>query len=180
VGDTEVGTFHADRARLMASVGSDVQRVVDTYDKSEESRALAESARNAVAAAAATGAGAVGLGTVVSVAATTAAADVTGLVMAGLVGVVAFFIIPARRRRARREMQQKVSEMRQRLSASISGAFDREITRSLERIRGGFAPYARFVRSEQEKLVAVRQGLEGHREALEGLRARVEEWRPAA
>ena len=180
VGDSEVGTFHADRARLMASVSADVQRVVDTYNKSEESRALAESARNAVAAAAATGAGALGLGTLVTVAATTAAADVTGLVMAGLVGALAFFIIPARRRRARQEMQQKVTEMRHRLSQSITDAFSREITRSIERIRDSFAPYARFVRSEQEKLEAVRQSLEGHREALVSLRARVEQWRPAA
>lgn len=180
VGDVEAGSFHADRARLIASVGADVQRVVDTYDKRAEARALAEGARNAVAAAAAAGAGAVGLGTAVSIAATTAAADVTGLVMAGLVGVVAFFIIPARRRRARQEMQQKVSEMRQRLSASITGEFEREIGRSVERLRDSFAPYARFVAGEQEKLERVRRSLEGHREALQALRLRVEQWRTAA
>jgi hypothetical protein len=180
VGDAGPGTFHADRARLMAGVGADVQRVVDTYDKSGEARALAEGARNAVAAAAATGAGAVGLGTVVTVAATTAAADVTGLVMAGVMGVIAFFIIPARRRRARHEMEQKVGEMRQRLSASISGEFDREIGRSVERIRDSFAPYARFVRGEREKLEGVRATLDAHRQALEALRVRVQQWRSAA
>jgi hypothetical protein len=180
VGDTETGSFHADRARLMAGIGADVQRVVDTYDKPGEARALAEGARNAVAAAVATGAGALGLGTVVTLAATTAAADVTGLVMAGLVGVIAFFIIPARRRRARQEMGQKVTEMRQRLSASISGEFEREIGRSVGRIRDSFAPYARFVRAEQEKMDRVRTSLESQREALDTLRARVQQWRSAA
>ena len=180
VGEAESGGFHADRARLMASVSADVQRVVSTYDKSAEARALADAARNAVAAAAAAGAGAVGLGTVVTVAATTAAADVTGLVMAGLVGALAFFIIPARRRRARREMQQKVTEMRQRLSASISGEFDREIGRSAQRIRDSFAPYERFVRAERDKLEDVRASLEGQQRVLEDLRARIERWAPAA
>jgi hypothetical protein len=180
VGDREVGTFHADRARLVNGVAGEVQRVVDSYDKERESRALAEGARNAVAAAAATGAGALGLGTVVTAAATTAAMDVTGLVMAGVVGVIAFFIIPARRRRARRDMEAKVTEMRAAISASISGEFDREIGRGLERIRESFTPYARFVRSEREKLESVRATLEARQQVLQALRARVEHWRPAA
>ena len=160
----------------MAQVSGDVQRVVGTYDKTAEARALADDARNAVAAAAATGAGAVGLGTVVTVAATTAAADVTGLVMAGLVGALAFFIIPARRRRARREMQQKVTEMRERLSASMSGEFEREIARSTQKIRDSFAPYERFVRGEHEKLEEVRATLEGQQRVLDDLRTHVEQW----
>jgi small GTP-binding protein len=175
IGD-ETSAFVADRARLMAQVSGDVLRVVSTYDKTAEARALADDARNAVAAAAATGAGAVGLGTVVSIAATTAAADVTGLVMAGLVGALAFFIIPARRRRARREMQQKVTEMRQRLSASLSGQFDREAGRSGQRIRDSFGPYERFVRAERDKLEGVRARLEEQQRILEDLKTRIEQW----
>jgi small GTP-binding protein len=179
VGEAEAGGFHADRARLMGSVSADVQRVVNTYDKSAESRALADGARTAVAAAAATGAGALGLGTVVTVAATTAAADVTGLVMAGLVGALAFFIIPARRRRARREMREKITEMRERMSASISNEFEREIGRSAQRIRDSFAPYERFVRAEREKLEQAHTSLEAQHRVLQDLRARVEQWVPA-
>src|SRR5262249_49217643 len=33
IGAPEVGSFHADRARLMESVGAGAQRVVDSYDK---------------------------------------------------------------------------------------------------------------------------------------------------
>ena len=177
VGDSEASGFTSERARLMAGVGAHVQRVVETYDRNTEARALAESARNAVATAAAAGAGAVGLGTVVTAAATTAAADVTGLVMAGLVGALAFFVIPARRRRAKAEMQQKVTAMRERLSASIRGEFEREVTRSVERMRDSFAPYARFVRGEREKLSTSAATLQGLDARLRQLRARVEQMR---
>ena len=166
--------FRADRARLIQSVGQEAQRVVDTYDKRAEARALAESARNAVAAAAATGVGAVGLGAIVTMAASTAAADITGLVMATVVGAIGFFIIPARRRRAKQEMRDKIGAMRTRLSAAIRTQFEAETTRSGQRIRDSIAPYARFVRAESEKLSASKSELSRHRGDLEALRGRVE------
>ena len=166
--------FRADRARLIQSVGAEAQRVVDTYDKGAEARALAESARNAVAAAAATGVGAVGLGAVVTMAATTAAADVTGLVMAGVVGAIGFFIIPNRRRLAKRDMREKIAVMRTRLSTAIREQFDTETARGVQRIRDSIAPYSRFVRAEGEKLAAAKSELDRHLGALEVLLARVE------
>ena len=166
--------FRADRARLIQSVGQEAQRVVDTYDRRAEARALAESARNAVAAAAATGVGAVGLGAIVTMAASTAAADITGLVMASVVGAIGFFIIPARRRKAKQEMREKIGAMRTRLSAAIRSQFEAETTRSGQRIRDSVAPYARFVRAESEKLAASKSELSRHRGDLETLRGRVE------
>ena len=64
--------------RLIDSVGRESQKVIDSFDRRKEARELADGARNAVAAAAAVSAGGVGLGAIVTIAATTAAADVTG------------------------------------------------------------------------------------------------------
>jgi small GTP-binding protein len=50
-GIDDVGSFHADRARLIDSVGRESQRVVDTYDKQREAAAIADQARAAAAAA---------------------------------------------------------------------------------------------------------------------------------
>lgn len=58
VGDPEVAGFHVERARLIESVGREAQRLVDGFDRQREAAALAEGARNSVAAAAAMGAGA--------------------------------------------------------------------------------------------------------------------------
>src|SRR5262249_18131177 len=88
LGAPEVGTFHADRARLIESVGREAQRVVDTYDKQREAQAIADHARAAVTAAAAVGGAAGGLGTLVTGAATTPAADVTGILMASVLAPV--------------------------------------------------------------------------------------------
>jgi methyl-accepting chemotaxis protein len=174
VGGEEAGGFNYDRTRLIDSVGRESQRVVDSYDRRKEARELADGARNAVAAAAAVGAGALGLGTLVTVAATTAAADVTGIIMASVLAAIGFFILPAKRQRAKEEMRRKIADVRRRLSEALREQFAREITRSGARIRDSIAPYSRFVRAEGDKLRSVDEELRDITAALGSLRARID------
>jgi small GTP-binding protein len=174
VGDEGGARFHYDRARLIESVGREAQSVVQSYDKRKESQALADGARNAVAAAAAVGAGALGLGTLVTVAASTAAADVTGIVLASVLAAIGFFILPAKRQRAKEEMRTKIADVRARLSIALRDQFAKEITRSGDRIREGIGPYSRFVRAEGETLKVIEQELREIGNELTALRARIE------
>ena len=170
--DTE--RFHFDRRRMIDSVGREAQRVVDGYDRQKEASELADGARNAVATAAAVGAGAVGLGAIVTVAASTAAADVTGLVMASVIAAIGFFVIPAKRKKGKEQMRQKIMEVRQRLGEALRAQFKKEIARAGERIRAGIAPYSRFVRSEVEKLESTAKELEVVAADLVSLRGRID------
>jgi small GTP-binding protein len=174
VGDPELATFHVERARLLESVGREAQRVVERFDRQREAATLAEGARNAVAASAAVGAGALGLGTLVTIAATTAAADITGIVLAGVIATVGLFIVPARRRKAKDDLRQKVQDLRESLSRSLRTQFQEEVRRSTERLDEGVAPYSRFVRAEQQALTTVRDTLGGLQERLDGLTRRID------
>ena len=174
VGDPELATFHVERGRLLESVGREAQRVVESFDRQREAATLAEGARNAVAASAAVGAGALGLGTLVTIAATTAAADITGIVLAGVIATVGLFIVPARRRKAKEDLRQKVHDLRATLSASLRTQFQQEVRRSTERLDEGIAPYSRFVRAEQEALSSVRDTLGQLQARLGGLLARID------
>jgi small GTP-binding protein len=177
VGD-DAGQFHYDRTRLIDAAGREAQRVVDSYDQRREAQLIADNARNAVAATAAAGAGALGLGTIVTVAATTAAADITGIVLASVIAAIGFFILPAKRQKAKDEMRVKIADVRARLSEALRTQFLAEIKRSGERIREGIAPYSRFIRAEGDKLKIVDQELREISAAIASLRARIE--RPAA
>ena len=174
VGDAGGARFHYDRGRLIDATVRETHRVVDSYDRRREAAELADGARNAVAAAAAVGAGALGLGTIVTIAATTAAADVTGIILASVMAAIGFFILPAKRQRAKEEMRGKIADVRARLSAALREQFQREIQRSAERIREGVAPYSRFIRAEGDQLKVVDQELREIGHELAGLRARVE------
>ena len=96
----DIGAFQTHRRALLDSVGREAQRVVETFDRRAESRALADGARTAVAATAAMGASALGLGALVTALASTAAVDVSGILAASILGAVGMLILPAKRRRA--------------------------------------------------------------------------------
>jgi small GTP-binding protein len=174
VGDDEGGRFHYDRTRLIDSVSREVQRVVDSYDRRREAKELADGARNAVAAAAAVGASALGLGAIITIAASTAAADITGIVLASVIAAVGFFILPAKREQAKEQMRKKITDVRQRLTEALREQFGKEIGRSADRVRESIAPYSRFVRSEGDNLKAVDAELKEIATALAALRTRLD------
>ncbi len=160
VGD--IGNFIYDRERLITSIRDEATRVIDSYDKTREADEIARRSQNAVAATAAISAGAVGLGTLVTILATTMATDITGILLAGVMAALGLFIIPTRRRNAKKEMRQKVKSMRDQLTTSLTEHFSHEISRSLQEIKDTITPYTRFVRSESEKNQEAHQKLNNY------------------
>ena len=160
VGD--IGNFIYDRERLITSIRDKATSVIESYDKTREADEIARRSQNAVAATAAISAGAVGLGTLVTILATTMATDVTGILLAGVMAALGLFIIPTRRRNAKKEMRQKVKSMRDQLTTSLTDHFSHEINRSLQQIQDTIKPYTRFVRSESEKNQEAHQKLNSY------------------
>ncbi len=167
------GTFDFDRQRLLETVGRSARRAVESYDRDEESTRLAESIQMAVAGAALLEVGAVGLGTLVTLIASTSAADVTGILAAGVLSVIGLLVIPARRRKAKQELRRKVGEVRGQLMNALTSQFEREMSQSLSRIQEAIAPYTRFVRAERDRLGNLREELGRLRKSLAGLKARL-------
>lgn len=175
VGDSGVGTFHAERERLIEGVGRETQRVVETYDKIHEAQMIADGTQTAVAAMAAIEVGAVGLGTLVSILATTAAADVTGIVLASVVAALGLFIIPARRRQAKAEMRKKIAALREQLVQALQKHFEGEIERSVQKIHEAIGPYTRFVRAERDKLTNAKTKLDELKTGLVQVKVQIED-----
>jgi hypothetical protein len=168
------GSFDYDRSRLLETVGGAARRTVATYDRVQEASRLAESVQTAVAGAALLEVGAVGLGTVVTLAASSTAVDVTGIVAASALAALGLFVIPARRRAAKAELRDKIGDLRERLMRAMTEQFDDEVEKSIRRIREAIAPYTRFIRAERGRLTEHRDEIAGLGEALEVLRTRVE------
>src|SRR5262245_24533694 len=173
-GDEESRPFHDERRRMVETVGRAAQTVVETYDRRREASALADGARNAVATAAAAGAGALGLGTLVAAAASTAAADFTGILLAGVIAALGFFVIPTRRKQAKAQMRDKIADVRARLSTALRTQFEGEIRRTTARMRESIAPYSRFIRAEGDRLRETETRLAQLRTDLEAVRRQVD------
>ncbi|MEW5983741.1 MAG: dynamin family protein [Acidobacteriota bacterium] len=173
LGSEAARRFHQERSRLVESLARQSEQVVRTFDHAHEARTMAGKARSAVAASAAVEVGAVGLGAVLAAVTTTAAADVTGLAMAGVLAILGFLVIPDRRRRAKKDMRDKVTALRVMLAKTLRTEFEDELKRSAGRVGETIEPYSRFVRAEHDRLISARASLESLRAALDGLRGRI-------
>ena len=120
--------------------------------------------------AAAAGGAAVGLGTIVTLAASTAAADVTGILMASVIAAIGFLVIPAKRRKAKAEMQQKISALRVRLAGALRTEFERAQEQGAARMANAVDPYSRFVRAEQTRWLEARTTLSALRDRAAAFR----------
>ncbi len=176
IGEPLTASFTYDRDRLLDAIGREAERVVETYDKQLEVEKIAADAQNAVATSLAVEVGAVGLGALITVLATTMAADVTGIVAASVVAALGFFIIPSRRRKAKNDLHERLTKLRTNLVQSLQTEFDKEMNRSLERIEEAIAPYTRFVRAETARTDQIRQELKSAALEIDQIRAIVESW----
>jgi ABC-type transport system involved in cytochrome bd biosynthesis fused ATPase/permease subunit len=145
-----------------------------TYDREVESRKLAQGVRDAVAGAAVVQVGAVGLGAILVAVLHGALLDFTGVLSAGALAIVGLLIIPAKRRRAKSDLREKLEDLRQQLMDNMGQEFEQELNRSLQRLRESIAPYTRFVRAEQQKLGRVEGELGEIAGSLGQVRSRIE------
>jgi small GTP-binding protein len=168
------GPFEYNRQALLDSVGHAARKVVMTYDREAEARQLAQSVRDAVAGTALMQVGAVGLGALLIAILHGALLDFTGVLSASALAVVGLLIIPAKKRRAKNDLREKLEDLRQRLMSAMTEEFERELANSLQRLREAIAPYTRFVRAEQHKLARIEAELGEISASLGQLRLRVE------
>ena len=129
------------------------------FDQGSEAKRLAEGVQNAIAGTAIVEAGALGLGTIFTALATTQIADFTGILAASALAVVGFLILPARKRKAKKDLRDKIVALRTELMDGLTSQFDREVERSATRIQESISPYTRFVRAEGQTLRDLQAGL---------------------
>ncbi len=150
--DAETRQIKFERFKIIEAVKHESQKIVDQFDKEDESKRIAEDAQMAVAASAAVEVGALGLGALITILATTASADLTGVMLAGLTALLGFFIIPAKKKQAKSIFSKRIADLRDQLSATLMAEFIKQIDLIIERINTTIQPYSRFVRSEQTSL----------------------------
>src|ERR687894_466958 len=167
------GQFRYDRRALLESVARRTQEEVDRYDLEAEASELADSVRNAVATVAVAEAGAVGLGALVVAAASTVPVDVTGILAASLLAGLGLFVLPNKRRQAKRDFHAKAEELEQRLVEVMREQFEHELARSIDRVREAISPYTRFVRTQFEHLGQMHTQLTAVDNDMRALRHRI-------
>jgi small GTP-binding protein len=162
------------RRALIDSVGKTAQTIVETYDRNQEASELATQVETAVAQAALIEVGAVGLGALVAFVITSSALDITGILAAGVLAIVGLFVIPYKRKQAKARFKEKTEALRSKLSNALTTQFSHEAENDVTRMKEGVVPYTRFVHGELERIDRAVRQLEGLRQRISELSARVE------
>ena len=157
LGSVTSSSFSQDRRAVVEQVLHAAQGVVAGYDRAAEGTVLAAAMRDAVAQAGLATAGGVGLGALVITLVGTAAADITGILAGVVIAGVGLYILPARRRRVQERFRRESEELRQRLTGAMTEQFTRQLATALDGVRAALAPYVRFVRTEHERVGALRR-----------------------
>jgi len=171
VGETG-GPRETRRRELIDNVGRTVQSIVESYDRNQEASELAASVEAAVAQTALLEAGAVGLGALVTLAVVSSAIDITGMLAAGTLAILGFFVIPYKRKQAKDSFKEKMQLLRTKLLSALTTQFNQESESAIARLKDGVAPYTRFIRAEHERIAKTEASLAEVRQRLSELHAR--------
>jgi len=166
------GPREAYRRELIDTVGTTVQTIVESYDRDKEASELAASVEAAVAQTALLEVGAVGLGTLVTIAVLSTTLDITGILAAGTMAILGFFVIPLKRRHTKDSFKEKMLNLREKLFSALTTQFSNESENAIARLKDGVAPYTRYVRSERERIDKAENTLARLRQKISELRAR--------
>lgn len=144
--------FAYNREEIYSRIKAEAERRIETYDVGIESRRLIDSAMQAVFHSLGLGAGALGLGYLVTTAFSSVAVDVTGLTAATMLLVTSFLVLPYKRSKARQEFRERISSLRSQLRDGLVRESATEIERMVRHIAGAFEPYERFYATEMQKV----------------------------
>ena len=166
--------FEYNRQQLLGRLGSTVRETLDRHDHRAESARLADSVQSAVAGAALLEVGAVGLGTVLTMLASSTVVDITGTLAAGMAATLGFLVIPRRRRGAKANLHERLATLRAHLARALTAQCKEEVATSVKRIEGVLSPYLQWVEGERTRIEERAGSLRTVDERLKDIRRRLE------
>jgi GTP-binding protein EngB required for normal cell division len=161
--------FQYNREELFARLREPVERRLGGFNAEVESREVVESMQEAVAQAFGVNVLALGLGAALVAIFTTAALDVTGVLTATLFAFAGWLLIPARRRRLIRELEEKIAKLSADLSATLSAKFQEQLARYEQQFLEVVQPYERFLETERTRVTKGLEALNGARREVDVL-----------
>jgi len=169
--DTE---FQYNREELFARLRQPVEQRLGAFDAEREALGIVESMRDALTQAFGVNVLAVGLGAVIVTVFTTMAIDITGVLTATLFAIAGWLIIPARRRRLIRELEERIKKLGEDLSSILAAKFDEQLGRYRQQLLDVIQPYERFLEVERGKLERSLEELSGARGEVDALEGKIE------
>ncbi len=162
------------RHELITNVSQSIKTVVGGFDRKKQIEELGDLVQDSVAKTALFGVGAAGIGVLVATVITARALDITGIVSAGTLAILGLFVIPYKRKQAKDNFAERMSEMRTALRESLNKTFKSEFNNSVARLRENISPYTAYVHAENEQALKDQTALADVLDKLETLNKEID------
>ncbi len=163
------------RSELIKRMQNSIDSILEKIESDIALNIGMKHAQAAVTAGFAIEVSAIGIGAALTTIATTVAADLLGIVAAFWVGVAGFLVLPYYKKKAQREFDEKITEIEDKLVASLQGEFTQEVDDQITQINNATRPFERFVEASIESGQKQLDTLSGIHDEIDRLRGEVEE-----
>jgi len=170
--------FEYNREQVFKAIRQGLNRETENFDFNAECNRVLNSSYRGLLSFFGVQLGAVSLGVLVTTLFHAVLIDVSGILLAGVLALSGFFILPAKKRRAVREFTERVDGLTIEFRETILKEFRSEIDHTLERIRAGYEPYMNFYKVESNRADRAATGLVACQRRLEALRQQVQDMEP--
>ena len=144
--------FHYNREELFARLRAPVENRLGQFDAEREASDIVAAVKESLAQTFGVNVLAVGLGAVLVAIFTTAALDLSGIVTATLLAVAGWLILPARRRKLARQLEETIARLNADLAGLLSSNFEEQLTQYERQMLEVIEPYERFLATEGAKV----------------------------
>lgn len=138
------------RSELMTRMQNSIDSILNKIESDIAMNIGMKHAQSAITAGLAIEVSAIGIGAALTAVATTVAADLLGIVAAFWVGVAGFLVLPYYKKKAQREFDEKITDIEEKLVASLRNEFTQEVEDQVSRINNATRPFERFVEASIE------------------------------
>lgn len=166
-------SFEYNREEIFGTIQEGFKNHIRDFDIKGECNRMVDSAYRGLLGFLGVELGAVALGTLTATIFSTIWLDVTGFLLAGAVALTGFFILPAKKKKAIREFNNKVDGLITEFRKTLTSQFDEEIGTALENIRASYKPYLTFYKAETARIEEHTNRIEELKTALQALKGEV-------
>ena len=167
-------TFQYNREELFHRLRNPVEQRLAQFDADREAREIVNAVNESIARTFGVEVLAVGLGAVLVAVFTTAVLDVSGILTATLVALAGWLILPARRKKLIRDLEETIAKLNADLAELLRTSFTEQLGRYEQQLLEVVQPYDRFLETERVKLEEVLTELRRTRGQLDELAAKIE------
>jgi small GTP-binding protein len=166
--------FQYNREELFDRLRAPVETRLLQFDADREARRIVDAVNASIAQTFGVEVLALGLGAVLVAVFTTAVLDVSGVLSATMLALAGWLILPARRKRLVRELEETIAKLNADLSTLLSHSFREQLDRYAQQLEEVIGPYGRFLDTEREKLERARAELADVAAGLGDLERKIE------